>query len=101
MLDVPSSMQLSRNKRLRLFLTGDYEFLCRMYGLTGANGTYAHMKTLTVKHKPCYPLGRHCCLWCHITSQELILDPSVVQVIPSTLDMLTKDHSDFLAAGGT
>ena len=26
------------NKNIRVFLFGDYEFLCAMYGLTGANG---------------------------------------------------------------
>ena len=29
----------SSGKRFRLFLCGDYEYLCRMYGITGASGT--------------------------------------------------------------
>ena len=29
----------NRGKRIRLFMTGDYEFLSRMYGITGAQGT--------------------------------------------------------------
>ena len=36
----------------RLFLFGDYEFLCNMFGLSGARG--------------CHP-----CLWCNITSDML------------------------------
>ena len=27
-----------RGKRIRVFLSGDYEFLTRMYGLSGASG---------------------------------------------------------------
>ena len=27
-----------RQYKLRVFLCGDYEFLCRMYGLSGASG---------------------------------------------------------------
>ena len=29
----------NRGKRIRLFMTGDYEFLSRIYGITGAQGT--------------------------------------------------------------
>ena len=27
-----------RNKLVRVFMFGDYEFLCAIYGITGANG---------------------------------------------------------------
>ena len=40
------------DKSLRIFLFGDYEFLCSMYGISGA-------------------CGRHPCLWCHIISNML------------------------------
>ena len=33
------AMYSTREKNLRVFITGDYEFLCRMCGLTGATGT--------------------------------------------------------------
>ena len=33
-------LYLSRDKQLRMFLMGDNEFLCRMYGLTGATGKH-------------------------------------------------------------
>ena len=39
-------------KSLRVFLNGDYDFLCKLHGLSGAKGV-------------------HCCLWCHITSQNI------------------------------
>ena len=29
---------LFRGHTIKVFLTGDYEFLCRMYGLSGASG---------------------------------------------------------------
>ena len=39
-----------REKKFRLFMSGDYEFLSRMYGITGAQGgvreIYVHMKML-------------------------------------------------------
>ena len=27
-----------RNRKIRMFMSGDYEFLCSIYGITGANG---------------------------------------------------------------
>ena len=41
-----------QNKKFRIFLFGEYEFLCSMYGLSGASGRYP-------------------CLWCHIPSSAL------------------------------
>ena len=35
-----------QQKTFRIFLFGDYEFLCKMYGISGAS-------------------GKHPCLWCH------------------------------------
>ncbi len=33
---------------VRLFLSGDYEFLCRLYGLSGASGNaFSSLKHLT------------------------------------------------------
>ena len=29
-----------RGKKTRVFVFGDYEFLCALYGITGANGMY-------------------------------------------------------------
>ena len=42
------------NKSFRVFLFGDYEYLCSMYGITGAN-------------------GKHPCLFCTITSSDMQL----------------------------
>ena len=32
--------------RIRIFMFGDYEFLCHMYGLSGASGLYTHIHAL-------------------------------------------------------
>ena len=29
-----------RDKQIRIFMAGDYDFLTRLYGLSGANGRY-------------------------------------------------------------
>ncbi|XP_057290870.1 uncharacterized protein LOC130613560 [Hydractinia symbiolongicarpus] len=42
------------NLKIRLFMYGDYEYLCAMYGISGAN-------------------GRHCCLWCSIKTDQLCI----------------------------
>ncbi|KAJ8048012.1 hypothetical protein HOLleu_00163 [Holothuria leucospilota] len=45
-----------RGKKFRIFGFGDYEYLCKMYGLGGAS-------------------GRHCCLWCVETKSNMKLAP--------------------------
>lgn len=32
----------NRDKALKIFMSGDYELLCRLYGISGASGTYIH-----------------------------------------------------------
>ena len=32
-----------RGKKIRLFVFGDYEFLCKMYGISGASGRTIQM----------------------------------------------------------
>ena len=87
-------VSLSRGKKMRLFLSGDYEFLCRMYGLSGASGQQTDI------HVHIH-VGRHCCLWCTVTRGEIKLSPE--QQPPATLrtvSMLIQDHQQFLASGG-
>ena len=31
---------LYRNKSIRVFMVGDYELLCKMYGISGASGMH-------------------------------------------------------------
>ena len=51
-----------QGKRFTVFLCGDYDFLSKMYGLSGAKGT-------------------HCCLWCSIKSKQIQLDPQTREPI--------------------
>ena len=37
----------NRDKRLRLFMKGDYEFFSRIYGLTGAEGIVWYFNVMT------------------------------------------------------
>ena len=66
------------SKIIRIFMFGDYEFLCAMYGLSGAS-------------------GRHCCLWCEIPKEMLKVKPSDRDESYSrrTLDSLDRDLSLF------
>ena len=51
-----------QGKKIRMFVFGDYEFLCAIYGLSGAS-------------------GRHCCLWCEIPQDMLKVKPSAREEI--------------------
>ena len=69
------------DKRVRLFLCGDYDFLCKIYGLSGAQGV-------------------HPCLWCLTTKDKIQKPPQ--QCIPSderTLNLLKADFQSFQAQG--
>ena len=46
-------------------------------------------------------VGRHCCLWCTITSAKLALPLARRGRSPEqTLDTLRSDHASFLESGG-
>lgn len=49
-------------------------------------------------------LGRHNCLWCHITSSDLKIPlaerKGTARATPRTLETLRADHQSFLLAGG-
>ncbi|XP_022108664.1 uncharacterized protein LOC110988954 isoform X2 [Acanthaster planci] len=70
-----------RGYNMRLFMFGDYEYLCRVYGITGAN-------------------GRHCCLYCNITKdnmQQAFEERSPVE--QRSLETLSLDLHRFRAHG--
>nr|XP_047124046.1 uncharacterized protein LOC124806864 [Hydra vulgaris] len=72
-----------REKNLRVFIFGDYVFLCAIYGITGAT-------------------GRHCCLFCEITSSEMQLNTENRnrQINLRTLQTLKSDYERFKNNGG-
>ncbi|XP_022111413.1 uncharacterized protein LOC110990640 [Acanthaster planci] len=70
-----------KSHNIRLFMFGDYEYLCRVYGITGAG-------------------GRHCCLYCSINKDYIRLPRG--ERPPSqqrTLQSLNQDLHRFKAAG--
>ena len=85
-----------RSKSIRVFVAGDYELLCKMYGISGATGI-----VLSITRDKGYIivcLGRHCCLWCHIDRKNLKSPPSQQQL--RSLATLANANADFLNLGG-
>ena len=67
-----------RWRKIRVFLCGDYLFLGKMYGISGASGAsqepnkHVHMHcTCSFEYSwPYFLTGRHCCLYCSITHER-------------------------------
>ena len=101
---LPRNMLLNRssageNFTIQVFLSGDYEFLCYMYGLSGATGTYSQT-SLEIKFEKCSS-GRHRCLWCLIASNSLITPRQQHgRHTPRTLQGIQADYARFFASGG-
>ena len=66
----------------RVFMFGDYQYLCFMYGISGAS-------------------GRHCCIWCLTTAEEMQVPLSERKDIVTyrTLDNIKEDHCRFVSDG--
>ncbi len=43
-------------------------------------------------------IGRHCCLWCLISSDQLRTPPTTVE--SRSTDSIVRDNQQFIAAGG-
>ncbi len=92
------SFTLFRGYTIRLFQSGDYEYLCKIYWLSGASGIcdlfkYFIFKILT-------SIGQHNCLWCTIPSSKLAEPPSKRTPFPlRSLESLAEDHRKFLTQG--
>ncbi|XP_072176962.1 uncharacterized protein [Diadema setosum] len=63
-----------REKKIRLFAFGDCEYLTRMYGLSG-------------------PSGRHCCLHCSATRQDMSIPPAERKATQQTRTLQSLDVS--------
>ncbi|XP_065665062.1 uncharacterized protein LOC105850185 isoform X2 [Hydra vulgaris] len=72
-----------QNHNVRVFIFGDYDFLCSVYGITGAS-------------------GRHCCLFCDITKESIQLAPISREngVSQRSLKSLNIDFNRFQSSGG-
>ena len=83
---------------MKVFLCGDYEFLCNMYGLSGASGI--SIQVVGELHSYILILGRHCCLWCLIKQDQLKLSPAVRPAIQlRTISSILADNQRFVDAG--
>ena len=68
-----------KNRNIKVFLCGDYQYLCMVSGLTGAN-------------------GRHCCLWCLATKEDL-KNPNADSPLRTVESMIF--DSDMYVEGGS
>ena len=78
-----------------MFMSGDNEFLCRIYGLSDASGNSEHHNKTVLR-----TAGRHCCLWCHIKSSYLKIPLSDRGRSPDRIHQNLKSDDKFLQAGG-
>ena len=89
-----------RGKSVRVFLFGDYEFQCRMYGISGAQGKKTTTCTCTMHLSLKIHAGRHPCLWCTIRADQLKLPQHERGKLPlRTLDSLKADYLRFETIG--
>jgi hypothetical protein len=101
-----------RGHAIRLFLFGDYNNLAEMYGISGANGMhivfpilhalfliqfhYLHDNFFTVHH---FYLGRHPCLWCEVTQDEMKIPKDERVTTKRSLQQLQENLEAFQMKG--
>ena len=73
-------------------MIGDYDLICHLYGISGASG-----KLTFYTNSSTHLSGRHCCLWCTITSQQLMI-PRANRPLRS-LYTLNERHAIFVQDG--
>ena len=64
-----------RDKTIKVFLNGDYDFLCKIYGLSGPQGTYT-------------------CLWCLMPRRDMHKHSDMCQL--RSLHSLLADNKTFM-----
>jgi len=69
-----------KGKKIRVFLFGDYDFLLKMFGISGAQST-------------------HPCLWCKATSQQLQHPRQVQTNCPRTVANIKRDYGKYQRHG--
>ncbi|XP_065661633.1 uncharacterized protein LOC136084751 [Hydra vulgaris] len=71
-----------KDNSIRVFIFGDYEFLCSLYGISGAS-------------------GKHCCLFCYATTNEMkVCKKERTGIESRTLENLQADFERFMKDGG-
>ncbi len=85
-----------RGKRVRVFLSGDYEFLCHMFGLSGASGIPKCCTSIAINYFV-YCIGKHCCLWCLTKNDSLKSPPNPLCL--RTTGSICVDYNSFVADG--
>ena len=73
-----------------------------IHGISGASGTACTVAFVPLPNACTSFIGRHCCLWCLIISENLILQPGpgVQQAECRTIESLCDDHFRFMQSGG-
>lgn len=87
----------------RLFLSGDYEFLCRMYGLSGASGMQISASLHSMyKHTSIYTYFRSPQLLMVSDTQKQLANTTerTGQVRERSLESLSANYLKFVSAGG-
>ena len=64
-----------KGKKIKLCLNGDYDFLCKAYGISGATGKFP-------------------CIWCHVASDDL--NSIDIECTERTVKGILEDHERFL-----
>ncbi|XP_077998240.1 uncharacterized protein LOC144451311 [Glandiceps talaboti] len=74
---------LWRDFSIKVYVMGDYEYLTKLYGLSG-------------------PCGKYFCLWCHTTKDICSLFPETRPSVDArTLESIIADHDKFKEDGGS
>ena len=86
---------------VRVFIDGeDYEFLGKMFGISGASGKNKHMINWYCYDTRNNLVGRHCCLFCTIKKDDLRVPVAERGVFPlRTLESLHADYIQFQSSG--
>ena len=92
---------IQRDKSVKVFLSGDFEFLCRSHGISGASGKNTLIKRCTVGSHVFTMLGRHPCLWCHVRRDQLAIPPEKRGAAAQlrSLQTLQQNYTSFTTVG--
>ena len=97
-ISIDISIYKRSGKKFNVFLSGDYEFLSNMCGISGASGNcITHIKLYIIMLHNYNTIGKHFCIWCEISKEAIRSDGSFPE---RSLETLERDHQNFLQSGG-